>query len=180
MKQCRLACVLALMACVPDSSRRGPGQAEEAAQRPPLDLSREVPWPGTYATDPLWQRAASGSDFDRARLARKEGAASLLTALEVGGSLGRAALGALPYAVERREVLGQLCELVPGTAAPTASLLVESIYDVVANGPLSEESVDQGADALCASRLRQLSENDQASPDDRDRAQSAIARLNAR
>ena len=49
MKQHRLAYVLALMACVPDSSRRGPGQAEEAAQRPVLDLSREVPWPGTYA-----------------------------------------------------------------------------------------------------------------------------------
>jgi hypothetical protein len=180
MKQHRLAYVLALMACVPDSSRRGPGQAEEAAQRPVLDLSREVPWPGAYATDPLWQRAASGSDFERARLAHAEGAASLLAALTVGGSLGRVALGALPYAVERREVLGRLCELVPGTAAPTASLLVESIYDVVANGPVSEESVDPRADALCASRLQQLSENGQASPDDRDRAQSAIARLSAR
>jgi hypothetical protein len=181
MKQRRIAYLLALMACVPDSSRRGPAgrdQAEE--QRPPLDLAREVPWPGSYASDPLWQRAAAGSDFDRARLARKEGAASLLAALSIGGSLGRAALAALPYAVERREVLGRLCELVPGAAAPTASLLVESIYDVVANGPVSEESVDPRADALCASLLRQLTESDLASPDDRDRAQSAIARLSSR
>jgi hypothetical protein len=183
MKHCLPACVFALMACVPDSSRRGPAardQAEEAAERPPLDLSSEGPWPSAYATDPLWQRAASGSDFDRARLARKEGATSLLAALTVGGSLGRVALHALPYADERREVLGRLCELVPGTAAPTASLLVESIYDVVANGPVSEEAVDPRADALCAISLRQLSESDQASPDDRDRAQSALARLSAR
>jgi len=178
MKHGLLAYALALLACIPDSSRRGPAARDQ--ERPPLDLGGEAPWPAAYATDPLWQRAASGSDFDRARLARREGAASLLTALAIGGSLGRAALRALPYAGERREVLGQLCELVPGTATPTASLLVESIYDVVANGPVSEESVDQGADAACASRLRQVSESDQASPEDRDRAQSAIARLSAR
>ena len=178
MKRCLLTCALALVACIPDASRRGPAARDQ--ERPPLDLGSEVPWPAAYAMDPLWQRAASGSDFDRARLARKEGATSLLAALTVGGSLGRAALHALPYADERREVLGRLCELVPGTATPTASLLVESIYDVVANGPVSEESVDQGADAACASSLRQVSESDRASPEDRDRAQSAIARLSAR
>ncbi|HKO91922.1 MAG TPA: hypothetical protein VJU61_12255 [Polyangiaceae bacterium] len=183
MNHRRLAVVVALVACVPDSSRRGPGardQAGEAADRPPLDLSTDGVWPSPYSTDPLWQRAASGSDFDRARLARKEGASSLLAALRVGGSLGRLALGALPYAGERREVLGRLCELISGTAAPTASLLVESIYEVVANGPVSEESVDPGAEAACALQLRQLSESDRASPEDRDRAASAIARLSAR
>jgi len=177
-----LALLVALVACLPDS-RRGPGardQAGEAADRPPLDLSNDAVWPSPYTTDPLWQRAASGSDFDRARLARKEGASSLLAALRVGGSLGRVALGALPYAEERREVLGGLCELISGTAAPTASLLVESIYEVVANGPVSEESLDPGADAACAVQLRQLSESDRASPEDRDRAQSTIARLSAR
>ena len=180
MKHGVLPYALALMACVPDSSRRGPAARDQATERPPLNLGSEVPWPTPYVADPLWQRAASGSDFDRARLARKEGATSLLAALTVGGSLGRAALGALPYAEERREVLGRLCELVAGTAAPTASLLVESIYDVVANGPVSEESVDQRADALCATRLRELAESDRASPEDRDRAQSTIARLSAR
>jgi len=145
--------------------------------RPALDLTRDAPWPAPYDADPVWQRAAGGGDFERARLAQSESATSLLAALAQGGSLGRTALAALPYARDRREVVGRLCELALGPVPPTSSWLLGSIYEAIANGPRTEESVDPGADALCTSNLRQLAESAGSSPEDRDRALGAISLL---
>jgi hypothetical protein len=178
---CRASCFLLALACVPDAARRGQaGQDEQAAGspgRPTLDLTGEAAWPAAYDADPVWRRAASGSDFDRARLAQSESAAALLVALSQGGSLGRTALAALPYAQDRREVAGRLCALVLGPVAPTSSWLIGAIYEAIANGPRTEESVDPGADALCTNSLRQLSERADTSPEDRDRALGAISLL---
>jgi hypothetical protein len=172
--------LLLALACVPDGARRGQGGQEPAAaspERPVLDLSRDGAWPAAYDTNPAWRRAAGGSDFERARLAQRESAAALLVALAEGGSLGRTALAALPYADDRREVLGKLCALALGPAAPTSSLLLGAIYEAIANGPRTEESVDPGADALCSNQLRLLSERADTSPEDRDRALGAISLL---
>jgi len=173
------ACLLLALACVPDAARRGQAGHEQTAgspERPALDLSGEAAWPAAYEV-PVWRRAASGGDFERARLAQSESAATLLVALSEGGSLGRTALAALPYAQDRREVVGRLCALALGPAAPTSSWLLGAIYEAIANGPRTEESVDPGADALCTSNLRQLSERADTSAEDRDRALGAISLL---
>jgi hypothetical protein len=173
-----LLCGAVLFGCVPDAARRARAGSERSApQRPVLDLAPDAPWPAPYDADPLWRRAASGDDFDRARLGRSEGAASLLAALSLGGSLGRTALAALPFARDRREVVGSLCDLALGPVPPTSSWLLGAIYEALADGPRTEESVDPTADALCTSNLRQLSERSGMSPEDRDRALGAISLL---
>ncbi|MEO8178333.1 MAG: hypothetical protein ABI895_05815 [Deltaproteobacteria bacterium] len=173
-------CLLLALACMPDAARRGQAGHEQAAGspgRPALDLSRDAAWPAAYDSDPLWRRAAAGSDFERARLAQSESAAALLVALSEGGSLGRTALAVLPYAEDRREVVGRLCALALGPVPPTSSWLLAAIHEAIANGPRTEESVDPGADALCTNHLRQLAERADTSPEDRDRALGAISLL---
>jgi hypothetical protein len=167
------------LACVPDVARRGQaGRGQGGApESPPLDLTGDSPWPAPYGSDPLWRRASTGSDFDHARLAQRESAAALLAALARGGSLGRTALAALPYASDRREVVGPLCELVLGPVPPTSSWLLGSLYEALSNAPRSEESVDPRADVTCANQLRQLAERERSSPEDRDRALAAISLL---
>lgn len=169
---------LALAGCVTDAAQRGQAAREQA--RPPLDLTGDAPWPAPYDSDPLWRRAAGGGDFERARLAQRESAASLLSALSLGGSLGRTALAALPYASDRAEVVGQLCELALGTttppSAPTSGWLLDTLVDALAHAPRTEEFVDPAADARCASGLRQLAERG-GSPEDRDRALGALSLL---
>jgi hypothetical protein len=175
-----LVCVLLALACVPDAARRSQAGHEQAAgspERPALDLSGDAAWPAAYDGKALWRRAAGGGDFERARLAQSESATALLAALSEGGSLGRTALAALPYAEDRREVVGRLCALLLEPVPPTSSWLLGAIYEAIANGPRTEESVDPGADALCTRQLRQLSERADASPEDRDRALGAISLL---
>lgn len=163
--------------CVTDAAHRGAGGREQGNARPPLDLTGDTPWPSPYDTDPLWRRAAAGGDFERARLAQRESAATLLAALSLGGGLGRTALSVLPYASDRAEIIGQLCELTLGPAAPTSSWLIEALFEAIAQAPRTEESVDPAAEARCANNLRQLAEQSGGSPEDRDRALGALARL---
>lgn len=170
--------------CVPDNPPQvgaaAGGQATGAALPAPLDLTREQPWPAVYADDPLWRRASTGDDIDDARLAQRESATSLLVALEQGGSLGRTALRALGHAIDRREARGELCRLLLGPDERTASALLEVLYELLMDAPVTEESVDARADARCVSTLTQLSERERLSLADRDRANVALARLRAR
>lgn len=174
-----VAAALALTGCVTDAAQRGQAAREQA--RPPLDLTGDAPWPAAYDSDPLWRRAASGGDFERARLAQRESAVSLLTALSLGGSLGRTALAALPYASDRAEVIGPLCELAlgPGVppSAPTSGWLLDTLLDAIAHAPRTAELVDPAAEARCASGLRQLAEHGGSSAEDRDRALGALSLL---
>lgn len=177
-----LAAAVALSGCVTDAAQRG--QAGREPARPPLDLTGDAPWPAPYSSDPLWRRAAGGGDFERARLAQRESAVSLLTAVSLGGSLGRTALGVLPYASDRAEVIGQLCELTlgPGVppSAPTSSWLLDTLFEAIAHAPRTEEAVDPAAHARCASLLSQLAEQSGGSPEDRDRALASLSQLSRR
>src|SRR3954466_13964913 len=77
-----LLCAVVSFGCVPDAARRGQaGRERDAPDGPLLELTRDLPWPAPYEADPIWRRAAAGDDFERARLGRSEGAASLLAAL---------------------------------------------------------------------------------------------------
>jgi hypothetical protein len=168
------------VSCVTDAAQRGAAGREQgagASGRPPLDLTGDAPWPSPYDTDPLWRRAATGGDFERARLAQRESATTLLLALTLGGSLGRTALLVLPYASDRAEVIGQLCELTLGPTSPTSSWLIDTLFEAIAHAPRSEESVDRAAQARCANNLRQLAEQRGGSPEDRDRALGALSLL---
>jgi hypothetical protein len=170
-------CWAASTTCVPDGAQRGHGSAAGRNQPPPLDLTHERPWPASYSADPLWVRASTGNDIDQARLAIRESAQTLAVALGHGGSLGRTALTSLAYASDRHEVRGQLCALVRGTSAWTLSSLLTSIHEIVTAAPVTEESVDSQSDARCTHALQEVAQMKEASPADRDQAQSAMATL---
>lgn len=173
---------LGLASCVSERSQPGRGSAtggepQSAAVRA-LDLVGDATWPAPYASDPLWLRASQGDDIDHARLAQRESALTLSSALVHGGSLGRTALLALAYARDRRDARGPLCELVKGPNAATASLLLQALHQAV-DGPATEESVDLQTDARCAALLRELTLGATLSASDRDRAAGTITRLEA-
>jgi hypothetical protein len=179
-----LLLLLSSGSCVPEPPERGrsstTGEAHGSARRPPaVDLVGEATWPAPYASDPLWQRASIGNDIDHARLAQRESALSLVAALRHGGSLGRTALRALEHVLDRHEARGQLCELVPGQNAMTASSLLDALYGSVVDGPLTEESMDAEADARCARALRELMRQGTLSAADRDRLEGTLTRLEA-
>jgi len=178
-----LILAVGLASCVPERSQRARGsttggEAPSAARA--LDLEGDATWPAPYASDPLWLRASTGDDIDHARLAQRESAVTLSSALAHGGSLGRTALRALAYASDRREARGALCELVEGPSAGTSSLLLQALHQAVVDGPRTEESVDVQTDARCARILRELTLGSTLSATDRDRATGTIARLEAR
>jgi hypothetical protein len=166
------------VACATDNApESSASEAVPHANEPPLDLSGERTWPAEYAQDPLWVRAAAGDDIDQARLARRESASSLLTAVAVGGSLGRAALAALPYASDRRAVLGALCALLARANAASQGALLAALYDAVMDAPDTEDAVDPTADRRCIDVLRDVAARELRDERDRDRARVVLGRL---
>lgn len=151
--------------------------ASASAHEPAFELASDAPWPAEYASDPLWTRAGAGDDFDRARLARREGAAGLLDAAQRGGRLGRVALASLEHASDRGAGRGVLCALIARADAPSLGPLSIALLDAVVNASASEESLDPAADARCPAILDALAQRADASPADKDRAAAALARL---
>jgi len=158
-----------------DSAAGGP----QAAGLPPLVLTGDAPWPPRYGGDPFWARAAGGDDFALARLAGRESPESLLEAVGEGGSLGRAALRALPYARDRYAARGPLCALLPRADATGRALLLEALFEAVMGAPAPEGAVDPAADALCAQALDATIALEPQAPVDRDRALAVRGRLRA-
>jgi hypothetical protein len=147
---------------------------------PPLDLVGEAPWPALYAADPVWVRASQGDDLERARLARREGADSMVEAVEHGGSLARVALSSLSYASDRRGARGALCGLLTRTESDSRRLVLSALLDAVTDGPRTEEWIDPAADASCAGSLEAIARDARGSPEDRDRAAAVLAQLRPR
>jgi hypothetical protein len=168
------------LSCVTDSAPENGASARATAADPPaFELTSDAPWPPEYSGDPLWTRAAAGHDFDRARLARREGAAGLLDAVGRGGRLARVALASLEHASDRRAGHGVLCVLIARADAPSLGLLSTALLDAVVNAPPSEDSLDPAADARCPAVLEALAQRADASPADQDRAAAVLARLRA-
>jgi hypothetical protein len=172
-----LVCALSGVACVRDNAPESAAGGQEPAGPPPLVLTGDAPWPGRYASDATWTRAAGRDDFALARLAGREGAQSLLAAAGEGGSLGRVALAALPYAPDRYAVRGGLCALLPRADAASRALLLEALFDAVIGAPVTDDSLDPGADALCARELDAAARLEPQAPIDRDRALAVRGRL---
>jgi hypothetical protein len=166
--------------CVTDNAPESSASAAAPrASEPSLDLTGEAAWPPEYTADPLWVRASSGDDLDQARLARRENAESLLAAVAQGGSLGRAALAALPYAADRRGAQGTLCALLARADAASLGPLLAALYDVVMDAPSTEDPIDPSAQRRCLEVLTSAAQREPGRPEDRDRAQVLLARLRA-
>lgn len=151
-----------------------------APDRPPFSLLDDAPWPAPYAHDPLWLEAARGDDIDRARLAQRETARMLLAAIELGGSLGRTALGSLEFAADRLDIRGELCALAARAEETTLGLLMEALLEVLSNAPRNEETVDERADADCLRVLVEIQKRPSLASADRDRALGASRHLSSR
>jgi hypothetical protein len=168
------------LGCVTDNAPESSASAAApGASEPSLDLTGEAAWPPEFTADPLWVRASSGDDIDQARLARRESAESLLVAVAHGGSLGRAALAALPYAADRRGAQGTLCALLARADAASFGPLLATLYDVAMNAPSTEDPIDPSAERRCAEVLTSATRHEPGRPEDRDRAQVVLARLRA-
>lgn len=166
------------LACVTDSAPESSATARaERASEPAFELVSDAPWPPEYSSDALWTRAAAGDDFDRARLARREGAEGLLEAVARGGRLGRVALAALEFAGDRRAARGALCALAARADAVSLGPLLVALLDVVVDAPPVEGSIDAAADARCPGVLEGLLERGLPSPADQDRAAAVLTRL---
>jgi hypothetical protein len=178
-----LACFGSLafaLACVTDSTPESSASAHSApAQEPPFELTSDAPWPPEYSSDPLWARAATGDDFDQARLARREGAEGLLRAVERGGRLGRVGLASLEHASDRRQAGSALCALIARADAQSLGPLLAALLDVIVNGPHADESLDLVADARCPAILEGLAQRDSLTPSEQDQAAAVLARLRA-
>jgi hypothetical protein len=159
------------------STSEGDGVAPE---RPPFSLLQDAPWPAPYAQDRLWLAAARGDDIDRARLAQRETAPMLLSAIELGGSLGRTALGSLEFAADRLDIRAELCSLAARAEATSLGLLMEALLELLANAPRSEETRDERADAECLRLLAEIRARPNLTDADRDRALGAARQLAAR
>jgi hypothetical protein len=173
-----VALVLCVVACVKDNAREsGASSAAPQAAEPALSLTGDAPWPGDYSADPLWVRASAGDDIDQARLARKESAAALLAGVAHGGSLGRAALAALPYASDRRGARGELCALLARADGASQRSLLDALYDVVINAPDTEDVLDPSSDRRCSKVVEDATRRGLQAPADRDRAEVVLAWL---
>lgn len=144
---------------------------------PALDLRGEHPWPPSLTDSLLWRRAVAGDDIDQARLARRQGAAGLLSALGHGGQVARTALAALAYADDRRSARGRLCELLAGTDPTTRELLLVALHDAVASTTPNAENLSAKDDATCRQRLGEIERATDSSASVRDRAQGALVAL---
>lgn len=164
--------------CARDGSN-GASASAPAAEEPRLDLSSDAPWPPEYSSDPSWQRAASGDDIDRARLARRESASTLLAAVRSGGSLGRVALSSFAYATDRYTERRALCELCERAEAASRTLLLEALLEAWLDAPPAESIADPAGDERCKRVLEALAQGEDTTPADRDRVAVLLGRLRA-
>lgn len=159
------------------SSTPLPSASAAPPSAPPLDLTSAVAWPHEYEDDTLWTRALRGDALDRHALAQREGARGLVTALVLGGELGRTALAALPFAPDARDASAELCRLLSNAGAPTREWLLSTLHalllpdDVIAFEPHAEANGD------CREQLVELDSSGALSASEHDLVASALVYL---
>lgn len=182
-----LACsALTAVACsaprgAPSAASSTPEQAASAsapaASTPPLDLTSARPWPAEYHADVLWTRAARGDAIDRHALAQREGARGLLTALMLGGELGRTALAALPLAPDARAASAELCQLIVNAQAPNREQLLAALHALLTPDAALALEPDAETNGACRERLATLESDASLAPSEHDLVASALAYL---
>ncbi|MET0412175.1 MAG: hypothetical protein ABW217_12815 [Polyangiaceae bacterium] len=166
----------------PSAASSTPEQASASASAPtasapPLDLASTVPWPSAYHDDVLWTRAARGDVIDRHALAQREGARGLLTALALGGELGRTALAALPLAPDARAAGAELCRLIASAHAPTREWLLAALHALLLPDPTLTFEPDAEANGTCRERLVALDAAGSLAASEHDLVASALVYL---
>lgn len=162
----------------PSAASSTPEQAAASAptvSTPPLDLTSSAPWPAQYRDDVLWTRATRGDAIDRHALAQREGARGLLTALALGGELGRTALAALPLAPDARDASAELCGSIANTAAPTREWLLAALHALLV--PVHALESDAEASGTCRERLLALDAGGSLAASEHDLVDSALVYL---
>jgi hypothetical protein len=127
--------------------------------------------------DPLWQRAARGDVIDLARLADREGAAGLLTGVELGGSIGLTALSALPHAEDAEIALGTLCVLAERMPEGRAGPVLGAVEGILRRPVRPTERLDAEGLLACRAGLPRLETSTKLAPVDRDRVANSRALL---
>jgi hypothetical protein len=133
--------------------------------------------PTKLADDPVWKEASEADPMNLARLAEREGAAGLLQGVEVGGTLGRTALAALPFADDGELALGRLCQILRHTVPGVSKPVLQAVHALVSRPPEPAELLDPEGYVLCAAVLKELGKRQGVPPATRDLIASARSML---
>jgi hypothetical protein len=147
---------------------------------PPPSLNAKTEKPSERAKDDLWRRAGDGDPIDLARLADREGAGGLLEGLEEGGTVGRTALEALPFADDADAAYQRLGEILrqidPGESGP----IVRTITGIALRPRRQTEPLDPPGLRSCALALLDLAQKTSLPKTVRAPAISAVRLLSER
>ncbi|MCB9577371.1 MAG: hypothetical protein H6717_10140 [Polyangiaceae bacterium] len=172
----RLLLALWLSSCAvspPPPEVRAAPASPMAAQTPAPNFTDDSPGP---PDDPLWQRAGRADAIDLAALAEREGATGLEAQLGRGGSAGRTALLALPFAPDAELAAGRLCRLASEVDSPSRPLVLLALHGVLSRPPPGER-LDAAGLRRCQELLRDLAARPALPPSDRDHVAAARALL---
>jgi hypothetical protein len=110
------------------------------------------------AKDDLWRRALERDPIDLARLADREGAGGLLEGVEEGGTVGLAALAALPFADDADVAFQRLGEIARQLDPAAAPPVLEAIVDMASRPRRQTEPLDAPGLRSCGEALLALAE----------------------
>ena len=133
--------------------------------------------PTELADDRVWKEASTADPLDLARLAEREGAAGLLEGVEAGGTLGRTALAALPFADDGELALRRLCQILRHTVPTVPEPVLRAVHAIVSRPPRPAELLDPEGYVVCAAVLKQLDNRQGVPPTMRDLIASARSML---
>jgi hypothetical protein len=160
------------------SCHRSNQNALDAA--PPPKLNSEAEKESERTKDDMWRRARDGDPIDLARLADREGAGGLLEGLEEGGSIGRTALEALPFADDSEAALQRLGQILrqidPGESGP----IVRTITGIALRPRRQTEPIDPPGLRACALALLDVAQKTSLAKSVRAPAISALRLLSER
>lgn len=135
----------------------------------PSSLSTLAP----EATEPVWQRAVRGDPMDLERLAVREGAQGLMDWVREGGTMGRAALAALPFAGDAEGATRELCDYSGRAQGETKRVLLRAVHAILTRQAPLGERLDFEGEQRCRRVLDRLARDPAEEPSVRDLAESA-------
>jgi hypothetical protein len=131
------------------------------------------------ATEPVWRGAVGGDPMDLERLAVRQGAQGLLEWVREGGTMGRTALAALPYADDAEGALEVLCDWSERAHGDARRALLAAVHAIVTRPEPHGERLDAPGRERCRRALTRLNSDHGLDPGLRDLAQGARLALGA-
>jgi hypothetical protein len=128
------------------------------------------------SADSRYKRAAGEDDADRARLANQVGAEELVSALDDGGDVSKAALASIPFAPDADLALGPLAARLAAKPSERRALL-EAIDAVGARPRDQRDPLDPEGARACFAALASIARDAKAPADERALAAGAARAL---